>query len=149
MSLLIKFLATGTLYDLALGQNEEELKAKLGGSTDVVSLSNELVLWAYSYGLELYIQDGELSKISIKYNFTSHKFELPAYFGVSNHGVLDGLDSIDKLIDLLKEENIDWGINKELSDDSTICIACDDEANIYYCLNDHHILSLQSVQPLY
>lgn len=149
MNLLLSFIGTGVLSDITLGQSEDELKTKVGDPTDVMSLSDELILWAYGYGLELYIENGKLSKISIKYNFTLEKFELPAYFDVSDHGSFDGLKSIDKLIDLLKEEDIDWGISKDLSDDSTICITCDDGANIYYSLEDHHILSLQSVPPLY
>lgn len=149
MSLLLSFIGSGALSDVSLGQNQTELKAKVGDPTDVISLSDELVLWAYGYGLELYIENGELNKISIKYNFTSDKFELPAYFNATDYSEFNELSSIDKLIELLKERDIDWSIDKKLSDDSTICIACGEGANIFYSLDDHHVLSLQAVPSLY
>ncbi len=144
MSLLLKFIETGNLADIKLGLQGSAVRAKVGSPTDIMDLSDSLTLWAYGYGLELYFENSLLSKISIKYDFTLGKFRLPECFVEEIYGQFDRLSSVDNLIELLKEQEIDWSIDKRFSDDSTICLLCNEISCIYYSLEDHHILCIQS-----
>lgn len=145
MCLLFRFIETGSLADIKLGIQESVVQAKVGNPSDVITLSDGFVLWAYGYGLELYFENSELIKISVKYDFTLEIFRLPEYFGREGNGQLDGLSSLDSLINMLKDQEVDWSIHKDFTDDSTICLFCNDATYIYYNLDDHQILSIQSM----
>lgn len=149
MNQILEFINRGVLFDIALGQSKEKILDKIGEPSDVINLSDELDLWAYGYGLELYFEKNKLNKISIKYDFDSERFKLPSYFGSSNGDGLDGLKSIDHLIDIFQENDFEWGVKREFSDDTTICLFCNDASYVYYSLDAHHILSVQSILPEY
>ena len=149
MDQILKFIKYGVLFDIVLGQSSEKILNKVGEPSDVVNLSDELDLWAYGYGLELYFEKDTLNKIAIKYDFDSERFKLPSYFGNSNGDGLNGLKSIDYLIDIFQENDFDWSIKREFSDDTTICLFCNDVSYVYYSLDAHHILSVQVVPSEY
>ncbi|MBT3017064.1 MAG: hypothetical protein N0C84_17895 [Candidatus Thiodiazotropha taylori] len=149
MNQILEFINRGVLFDIALGQLKEKVLDKIGEPSDVVNLSDELDLCAYGYGLELYFEKDMLNKISIKYEFDSESFKLPSYFGDSNGDGLNGLKSIDHLVDVFQENGFEWSIKREFSDDTTICLICNDVSYVYYSLDAHHILSIQSIPSEY
>jgi hypothetical protein len=141
---LIDLIKYGNLIDLKIGQNKDHIKSIIKDKPSILSLSDTSDLWSYDLGLELYIEGDKLINFTIKYNAELEGFKLPSCYKVIKDNCLDKLSSIDFLIDVLKENNIEWEMNKNLCDDENICISCNGITDIYYNLESHYIYSIHS-----
>ena len=145
MGVLIEFMKSGSLSDISIGQKGKVIESKIGKPVDVVSLGDDLDLCSYGYGLELYFASEVLNKISIKYDFVSNRFILPDYLEVNEDNKLNGLNSLDDLVRHMDLSEIEWSINKIFSDDTTLCLTCNEATNVFYSLDNHHIISIQTM----
>ena len=145
MSYILEMIKKGKLCNLSLGLSVAEIETIIKKPNNVLELSEESQLWAYDYGLELYLENDVLNKITLKYDYMNKSFKLPKFFDASACLEFNKLCSIDTLIKILDENDVDWEINKNLCDDTNICLSCNEVSQIFYCLDTHHILSIQSV----
>ena len=141
---IIEMIKSGELLELKLGLSPKEISSIIEETAVITALNSELDLWNYGYGLELFLENDKLTKFSIRTVTESGQFELPQSFKRIQNNELENLSSIDLLIDILKVNEINWSINKNLCDDEHICITCNDLVDIYYSLDRHHIYNIQS-----
>jgi len=138
VDLILEFVKTGGFVGISVGDDVKSALGILGAPDERVRLNRMSQILHFGH-LELYICDECVDRIYLKIN--DWDIVLPANIEKFNTH-LSELNSLDDLIVYLDENAVSWVVDKNSTDNDTVCILSEDRVGIFYSLSSHGIYSI-------
>lgn len=138
---LLEIIKTGICFGVSVGSSSVAVTKMLGGSDGVLDLNQKANM--HNYGnLEIYFLDNKVDRLYLKVN--DGNLVCP-YLSDEVSTEMNTVSSLDDLIVFLENHGISWVIDRGLTDNETVCIACDSSIGIFYSLTGHGIYSVGTI----